>query len=210
MTILLSLDGKPSTQTKYRPLKEKRRCGTSASLAKTLKDLQDRKMSFFVNLVYTEKNLKDLFENVAFLVKKGVRDIQLTYAIGSKLKEKDALSVHKILKKIFQTFPQVNFFGCYGENEPILATPQITVDSNGDIYRGCALVLEKNYPDFNGLCRVGTLDNITNFSVLQKTINEQTGFLLDSQHNIPLRLMNNLYFGLALKKSLSLPEENSR
>lgn len=201
--VLLSMDGTHATQAKNRPLKRnKERCAPGV-LTDVLINLQKSKMDFFVNLVYSEKNFKELPDNVAFLVRSGARKIQLSYAIGSGFKEKDARDVYPVLSGIFRSFAGIVFFGRRGEHEPILATPQITVDSDGEIYRGCGLVLEKKYPDFNAFCRVGCLKNSGDYLSLTRTPEEQTEYLLDRKRKLPAVLFNNLTFGLALKELMS-------
>ncbi len=203
LKILLSTDGTPATQRENRPLKRKNIYRSFRTPAEVIADLQKSKIDFFVNLVYSEKNLKDLPVNVAFLAHKGARKVQLSYAIGSRFKKKDARAVYSTLKGIFRAFTCIDFFGRRGEHEPILATPQITIDSNGEIYRGCALVLERKFPDLNKFFRIGSLKNIDSYSLLKRSQKEQVKFLLDHKKKIRPLFLNNLFFGLALKKLMS-------
>lgn len=201
--VLLSIDGMPATQARNRPLKKINNQRSLADPAETIALLRKKRIDFFVNLVFTKQGLAGLSRNVAYLVRKGAQKIQLSYAIGSTFKEMDARAVCSKIEHIFRDFKNTVFFGRFGEHEPIMATPQITVDSNADIYRGCALVLERRYPGFNRSCRVGSLKNITGYSALIKTHSEQTEFLLKNRKEVPTPLLDNLYFGLALKKFLS-------
>ncbi|HAJ56647.1 MAG TPA: hypothetical protein DCL35_02630 [Candidatus Omnitrophica bacterium] len=202
-TVLLSLDGAPAAHLKSRPLKNKNGPHAYESIMHALRGLQERKMDFFINLVYTEKNLKILFDNVSFLAANGIKKIKLSYAVGSKFKESDACAVYGTLEEIFHAFPALEFPGSCGENEPILATPQITVDSTGMVYRGCALVLEKKYPGFNRLMRVGPVKDAPDYKSLQRTAAQQTEFLLERKREIPAVLLDNLRFGQTLKELLS-------
>lgn len=201
--VLLSIDGTPATQSTNRPLRKGGGARSLTDPAGAITQLRNRRIDFFVNLVFTKKDLVHLFENVAFLVRKGAEQIQLSYAIGSHFQKKDAKRVGAKIKDIFRNFDDTVFFGRFGEHEPILATPQITVDSDGEIYRGCAMVLERKYPDFNRSCRVGSLKEVTDYSSLKKTHAEQIELLRKNKKSIPARLRNNLGFGLALKEHLS-------
>jgi len=197
--ILFSLDGSERTHIKNRPLIDKNNGRYFDLIIKNLKTLIRKRIEYFVNMVFLPQDLKYLKENVDYLIHLGVKDIQLAYAIGAYFKKKDLLAFIDELREIIKITEKkrVKLRNLYNK-EPVLSAPQITIDSSGEIYIGCAFVLEKAFPQFNESFYLGTLKNVKNISFLKRTRQEQLELLLEEKEKLPPNLLTNLYFGTGL------------
>lgn len=202
--VLFSLDGSKNIQTKNRPLLAKNDSGYFEQIIRNLEILIAKPIEYFVNMVFLPEDLEDLKDNINFLISIGVRNIRLSYAIGADFKKKDLFFYQDRLRKIIKLTEskKVNFLNLYDDNEPIFASPQINIDSLGNIYIGCALVLEKLFPYLNELFYIGNLRDIKDISSLRRNNLEQMRVITKYKHKLPLCILNIINFGMVISKFL--------
>lgn len=195
--ILFSIDGAENTQYKNRPCAGKNNNEVFLLIEKNLKMLTGKKVDYFVNMVFLPEDLDSLKRNIEYLISLGVKDIQLSYAIGVEFTKEDIQRFLAVFKEI-SSAGGVKLRNFCADNEPILSSPQITVDSEGKIYIGCALVLEKSFPEFNKLFYAGRIENFREISALRQSRAQQIRLLAANIEKLPPRVLTNLYFGLVL------------
>jgi uncharacterized protein len=197
-TVMFSFDGNEKTLAENRPLINQKKY-PSKILIKNLRNLiQNKKIDYFVNLTFLPKNLKHLKENIDYLLNLEAYNIQLSYAIGTYWPPQ-CISFYLKLLNDFVKIPNLNLRNLDNASEPVLASPQILIDSSGKIYLGCAAVLEKNYPKLNQSFYFSHLQNTKNIFLLKRTKEEQLEFLnkVKPKFNQKLKkvVQNNLEFG---------------
>jgi len=195
-TILFSLDGTEKTQLKNRPLLSRKKYSTGI-LIKNVKNLAESGIDYFVNMTFMPENLKDLKKNIIYLLSLGVSDIQLSYAVGTYWPQKDISLYLKLLKDIIK-IPNLNLRNLINNSEPILTSPQSLVDTSGEIYVGCAGVLEKKYPQLNKLFYFGQLQKIKNIDSLYKTPDDIYFLLRKNLRKEKKIFFNNIHLGRKL------------
>lgn len=196
ITILFSLDGYEKTQFENRPLFTQKKY-SSDILVKNLKNLMESKIDYFVNITFLPQNLKDLKNNINYLLNLGVTDIQLSYAVGTYWPKKDISFYLKILNDIIR-IPNLNLRNLINNSEPILASPQSLVDTSGKVYIGCAGVLEKKYPQLNKSFYFGQLQKIKNIDSLYKNPDDIYFLLKENLRKEKKIFFNNIYLGRKL------------
>ncbi len=147
--VMLSFDGGRSVQTAQRGVR-----GGGAKqwniLRRNLHGLLDGGPPFFVNLVATPKSAGHLAKNVAFLLKEGVRAFQVAYALGVSWDRKSLDIMERQIKiacrRADAAEPQAEVFNRRSGIEPVLLSPQHAVDTDGRLYVGTLIVLEKLWP----------------------------------------------------------------
>lgn len=191
-TIMFSIDGIKSVQLKNRVLSGR---DYFSCIIENLRKVVSRNISYFVNMVFLPEDIDFIPEGVLFLAKQGVRQIQISYAIGADYKEKDIdffIDKLRFLKKTIKKEVRIrNFIFC---DEPVLTSGQVNIDTQGRIYTGCSLVLEKKLPTFNKLFYVGNLEDVKNISFLKKSRDQQFSLLKKA----PQSIKSSLNFGMRL------------
>jgi len=201
VSILFSFDGLRITQMENRPLFNNIKNEIFDLIINNLKTLIKKRVKFFVNMVFSPKNLKHLKDNFDYIISLGVRNIQLCYAIGADFRNNDLLFCLEQLKEIIRIAREknINLYNLNFNNEPVFASPQISVDSNGKIYVGCSFVLERIFPKLNHLFLVGNLKSMKNICSLKRTREEQLKIIMENKEKFDPRLLRNIYFGLELR-----------
>ena len=201
-TIMFSMDGCLKTQNDQRPsILKKNAMQTTEKILDNLKYLVDYYPDYFVNLVFFPGNSGRLPQDVEFLLKLGVKDLQLSYAIGFSYSHNDLKNFKKAL---IQVWPQVVKYKARIRNfsnnsEPVLLSPQLNISCRGDIYVGCAFVLEERLPFLNKLFYAGCLDKTRSLSEIERSRCHQKALLLKHRHELSETVFNNINFGLALR-----------
>lgn len=214
-TVMLSIDGAQDTQERNRPLVRRKSRHYFNRLVKSLEMLNDKKISYFANMVFLPKDIRDLKYNVNYLIQLGIKDIQLAYTIGDTFTNDDMLACLKEFQDIEKITKNrgVRFRNLRNNNEPILSSSQITIGSKGGIYIGCSLLLEKIFPHFNNMLYFGELKDIGSMASLKRTKQEQLKIILQNKKVLHPSLLSNLYLGIALnifsKRYSLLGEYNS-
>lgn len=203
-TVMFSFDGDEKTLVRNRPLINQKKY-PSKILIKNLRDVIQSKIDYFINLTFLPENLKNLKKNIDYLLNLGAANIQLSYALGAYWPKKDIALYLKLLKDIGK-IPNLNLRNLINASEPVLASPQILVDSSGEIYLGCAAVLEKNYPQLNQSFYFGQLQKVKDIVLLERTKENQLAFLDKAKEKFNQKLKkiikNNLGFGESLNNFL--------
>ena len=200
VTIMLSVDGNFRTHLKNRPLKTNKPVNYFARISKVLRLIREIGNDYFVNMVFLPQDIKYLDSNLGYLIKEGVRDVQVAYAVGAMFKDSDIFSCVKAFNRLKEVAlrSKVNLRNIYTDNEPVFASPQIMVTAGGDIYVGCGILMEKLFPNFSRIFYSGNLRKITNISLLKRSRQEQLALIVRNAHVLSPELLSNLYLGIVL------------
>lgn len=222
---LLSLDGQLTTQLANRPTLYKKNKYPFDLLIRNMRNLKNKKLNFFVNVVVGPQNLNFLEKNVLFFIKEGITNINFSYELATLWEEKDIigyfLALFNIMERLSKKDIAINNY--YSLDEPYLASPALTVDFDGKIYCSCTIPLEKKFPGIREINLVGELKFNKDFSKISRNkIDVIRGFLrLYSQSsllsntivsNLVIGNISRIYFNSLLKtRSRSvLPPESSQ
>ena len=200
VTIMLSVDGNCHTHLKNRPFKANRPVNYFTRISKALRLIRETGNSYFINMVFLPQDIKYLDLNLSYLIKEGVRDVQVAYAVGAMFRKSDIFSCVKAFNRLKEIAlrSKVNLRNIYTDNEPVFASPQIMVTAGGDIYVGCGILLEKLFPNFSRIFYSGNLRKITNIAFLKRSRQEQLALIVRNAHVLSPELLSNLYLGIAL------------
>jgi sulfatase maturation enzyme AslB (radical SAM superfamily) len=163
---LLSADGGEKTHIKNRPMGRGSMRHSYQAIVLAIKLLNREKTEYFVNMVVGPKNIDLMVKNFFFLSKSGARKIRISYELGVFWGWQDAgsyyLNIFEIARRLYMNNSEGTLmnFGI-SDDEPYLFSPALTVDSDGVIYIGCTVPLEKKFPELKKISRVGSLDRIS-------------------------------------------------
>ncbi len=165
--ISFSLDGSAETHRTSRRALAKG--DAHARLLENLKDLQRVKIPYCVAMVVMPGNVERARENWELLDSWGVDNVEIGYQVGVKW---SAVQKKKFLEFLAETArPRArmelqNFKGsCYF---PMLNN-DIVVDTDGGLYLGTAIFLEKKFPKFRRKLRLGSLDRARRVEELSRS-----------------------------------------
>ncbi|MFA6216556.1 MAG: radical SAM protein [Candidatus Omnitrophota bacterium] len=196
--IMVSIDGARLTQLKNRPMIG----GNKEYFNTVLRNiglLNKHKARYFVSMVVLSEDIPLMRKNIDFLIKKGIRRIWIAYALGQKYSRQDFLGyiteLGFLLKSVHgHTARIINFdVDC----EPVFYCPQISITASGSIYIGCALVLERAYPELNRIFYFGKLDDCKDLTALKMTKGKQAAIIRRYARSLHQKFMHILYMGIA-------------
>ena len=159
-TVMLSFDGDRDVQTGQRVV----RSGgdrTWDMQRRNLAGLVSSGTPFFVNLVATPESAARLSRSVAFLLAEGVRALQISYALGVAWGEDPLKALEREIALAARLAdaagPRAEIFNRRNEAEPVLLSPQHVVDTDGRLYVGTSIVLERLWPELHEAFRSGDI-----------------------------------------------------
>ena len=157
-TVMLSFDGDREVQTGQRVV----RSGGDRTWETQRRNLAGLVISgtpFFVNLVATPASAGRLSRGVDFLLKEGVRAFQISYALGVSWDEESLKSLEReaalAARLADAASPRAEIFNRRNGAEPVLLSPQHVVDTDGALYVGTSIVLERLWPELHAAFRAG-------------------------------------------------------
>ena len=204
--VMLSLDGSFDSQKDWR-----RTIGGDARKAydrilENLAELNRRGADYFVNMVVSPENVEQMEENVLHFKRLGVKRLQVTYELGAYWCEPFRSQYVKNFRYVIEKYNERSFVLQHGpSSEPVLGNMTFIVDVNGDMYRGCAVVLEKTMPRFNEVVRIPNLDTLENLTGYVRTREEQVrDFLRRTRiaENDYRLLKSNMHLGYLLRREM--------
>lgn len=205
--VMLSLDGSFDSQKDWR-----RTIGGDGRRAydrivENLAELNRRNVDYFVNMVVSPENVDRMEENVLFFRDLGVRRLQVTYELGAHWREPFRSAYVRGFREVIEKYDgQGEFSLQYGpSSEPVLGNMTFIVDVNGDMYRGCAVVLEKTMPRFNEVVRIPNLDEQRDLTSFVRSRDEQVrDFLRRTRvaENDYKLLRSNMHLGYLLRREM--------
>ena len=211
--ILFSIDGELKYNKKNRPFK-KGVFGTQKILIHNLRYLQKSGIEYFINLTFLPEDVIHIYENVKYCINLGIKNIQIAYAIGAYWSERDLFSTIEQFKKIKNIISRKNK---QGDNiriynfelnfEPVLASPQIFIDSLGNILIGCLIILEKELPHMHKAFYFGNIKAIKDISLLQRSKSEQMALVMKQIDD--KKIFSNILFGVGLYIFFKLHENKA-
>lgn len=158
--LMLSLDGQFESQKDMRVAhaNNERAFGV---VVENIRSLVAQNIPFFVNMCVSPQNVDNMFDNARFLADLGIPRIQIAYELGA---DWTAPLQQRFLVQFSRCLSGLHGRAVHIQNnpssEPVLGSSLAILDANGDIYRGCAIVLEKNNPTFNEAARVCRYDEL--------------------------------------------------
>lgn len=166
VNLMLSLDGTFDSQGDMRVANANNK-GAYKAIIRNLKTLLDREIPFFVNMCVSPENVDRMFDNAAFFKGLGIPRLQIAYELGALwTPQTQARYIAQFERCITQLQGPHFRLQNNRESEPVLGSSLAILDADGEIYRGCAIVLEKNNPTFNTaayVCHLDDLDDLRGF-----------------------------------------------
>ncbi|MEK7232959.1 MAG: radical SAM protein [Elusimicrobiota bacterium] len=162
-TVMLSFDGGEDVQSAQRTV---RGDGSKSwdILRRNLEGLVSSGTPFSVNLVATPDSAGRLSKSIAFLLERGMRAFQISYALGvswdeAHLKTLEA-EISAVARLADAASPPAEIFNRRNGAEPILLSPQHVVDVDGGLYVGTSIVLEHLWPELHKAFRAGEVSKL--------------------------------------------------
>ena len=209
-SVVFSFDGLQHVQDKNRPSFGASLYGViEAGLERLVKS----EVNFFVNMVVGPDNLDSLSENVHFLVRKGVKNIRLSYMMGAFWKMDDIKRYYALVEKLYNECasmkPAVRITAC--KDEPVLISSGLAVTADKKMYVGTTFPLSHCFPHLKEINYYGNLDEV-NVAYMRKNKRKEVQKALEitSQDDSEFSLMaNNIFMGINYEKLFeNLENEN--
>lgn len=206
---LISLDGAANTHKKNRPLHSP--CPSPAGespeypydkIIKNVRAIIAAGVHYKVNMVVSPEDAHLIGENVDALGKLGIGNIQPAYALCGGWNEKSEKYFLNGLKKLLSGRAKT---AQDPDAEPVLISPQISVDTDGTVCVGCASVLEKTAPELSELFRIGPVAGLKDFDAVRRTRKEQWNLLKKNlaQNNLPRFIRSILLLGVKTRRCVT-------
>ncbi|MBI5622368.1 MAG: radical SAM protein [Elusimicrobia bacterium] len=198
--VMLSMDGSRESQTSQRSM------GAPgwARLRRNLEGLLASGNRCFVNLVVTPESAPKLAGNTAFLVKEGVRCLQIAYGLGVLWDEASLACLEDQLRKAREIAQAsgVELYNRGGKAEPVVLSPQHLVDTDGTLFVGTAIVLEKLWPGLQAAFCSGSIKTMARLPGRSMTRTGQLERIRRARLEPEARaiLLNNLAVGQRMKR----------
>lgn len=206
--IMLSLDGTYDSQGTWRVSVGGDNLRAYEVTCDHIASLTARGVPHFLNMCVTPGNADRMVENVRHMRGLGVKRVQLAYELGGMW---DAPARAAYLTGLRAVIEELHVDGEFEilnapDAEPVLGNMTFALDTNGDLYRGCAIVLEQHMPTFNASTFCGHLDEIDSVQpFIRSRFAQVTGFLKYTRqdpHDWPI-LRSNYHIGYQVKKLLT-------
>ncbi|MBI2788310.1 MAG: radical SAM protein [Elusimicrobia bacterium] len=203
--VMLSFDGDEDVQTAQRGARSAGKRLWPA-LERNLTTLAGAGAPFFVNLVVTPESAGRLSKGVAFLLGRGVRALQVSYALGVFWSEERRAALEGELRKAYRladaAVPPAEVFNRRNDAEPVLLSPQHVVDTDGELYVGTSIVLERLWPALHESFRVGPVVQLERFPGRKVGPKDQLRRLSSAKLDAASRrtMLNNLAVGRRLRE----------
>ena len=206
--IMLSLDGTYDSQGTWRvSVGGDNRRAYDATCAH-IKTFTARGVSHFLNMCVSPENADRMVENVRHVQSLGVARVQLAYELGGMWDAPARAAYLRGLRAVIEELHDEGRFEIMNspDAEPVLGNMTFALDTNGDLYRGCAIVLEQHMPTFNDSTFCGRLDAIDAIEpYIRSRFAQVTGFLRYTRQNPHdwKILRSNYHLGYQVKKLLN-------
>ncbi len=178
--IMLSLDGTYASQAEWRRVVGGDNRRAYDVVCDHVAALTARGVPHFLNMAVSPANVDRMDDNVRHIASLGVRRVQLAYELGALWDAPASDAFLAGLRRVIAAHHEEGRFEIMNapDAEPVLGNMTFAVDTNGDLYRGCAMVLETHMPTFNDATRCGHVDALGSVVPLIRTRFEQvTDFL---------------------------------
>jgi pyruvate-formate lyase-activating enzyme len=199
--LMLSFDGAFESQKDMRVAASNNRGAYDAVMA-NVANLNARGIRYFVNMVISPHNVDRMYANVEHLIGLGVPTLQIAYELGANWTEPDRKAYLVEFERCLVELGSRVAIQNSPEAEPVLGSPFFVFDVTGEIFQGCAIVLEETLPTFNAAAKIGHLDSIGSLSRRQRSrIDQVTYFLRATRPNDAdwIRIRSNMHLGYQLR-----------
>jgi len=203
--VLLSLDGDPAAQSSGRG-----RAPGGRDPYAAIGLLAGRAADFFVNMVVRPEEADRVAENAAFLRAAGARELQVSPALGRFWEPERMRALERGLVAATALARTRKGKGLRLMNldnlaEPVLSSPQIVVDSDGEVSVGCGIVLETRLPRLARAFRVGPLSAVDGIGGLRRSRGAQLRLIRSRLRGTKEwgLVDNNLRLGTRLKRLMT-------
>ena len=207
--IMFSADGRMCTQKEFRVLKSKDD-EAYRRIEENLRRLISSGMDCFVNMLVVPDNIDAFYDNVMYFVNLGVKNIQICYQAGvyweSEVMHKFISSLGKLILMTGRRGNDFTILNLYNQAEPVVASDEIIVDCDGEVYLDSAIFMERCFPELRKTYHLGSLHgqmNIDSLSFSEIDLFQRLMRTYPAGSASRRILLNNVYFGLIIKKFLS-------
>lgn len=179
LEFMASLDGDFSVQSRQRPLASGGAYPWDL-LLRNLDGLLASRAPYVVNVTVRPESAQFLPQGVAFLLSRGVRRFQFSYALGVLWGSEGARALEEALgwaDALCATYG-ADVLNRRGGPEPVLLDGQIVLDVDGSLSVGCWTVLETSLPGLRAAFARGAVRDVERLPVLGRGSREQLERLL--------------------------------
>lgn len=204
VVILLSMDGDDQVQRRFRPAAGLEHAEAQRLLDTNVDHLLASPLNWFVNAVITPQAAGDVKRRYAWAVRRGLRRLQLAYAVGVPWQAHQMRQYLRGLVEVLianHTRPtDITLFDWENQCEPVMLSDELIVEGDGALLHDVAIFLERPFPRLRERFRIGHLDETTTLEGLRWPLARIHAALLDAyppqrpEHEI---LHQNLLFGAA-------------
>ena len=191
-TVMLSIDGKKKTHCLNRGGEEH-----YERVVRNARKLAQSGIDNFANMVIGPDNIEEMKENAEFIKSLGMKEVMVAYMLGVKWKEKDIIRYSKMMREMSWTRNARIL-------EPVMSSPVFMVDTDGKLYRGCSVVLEKQFPGLQDLFSLGHVSGIMDLEPLRITYRDQYERMIGNDYPLNEKdiIINNFTVGINSAKAL--------
>jgi hypothetical protein len=202
---MISVDGSFESQRTFRKSLGDERA-VYERIFQTMELLQREGVSYFCNMVVSPESVDRVSENVKYMAERGVRRVQLAYELGANWEKGPRQRYLEHLEGVIRDFHGKDFqIQNSPYSEPVLGNPFFVIDCNGDMFQGCAVVLEKTLPTFNDTARLGHISQVDSLVGRQRDRLAQVTYFLKGTRPNPadwIRLRSNMHLGYQVRRLL--------
>jgi len=204
---MLSIDGSFESQEPHRKAFGHDQRAAYEKILGCIDLLNERGLDYFCNMCVSPENVDRMVDNARFLMRRGVKRVQLGYELGALWDARGRSAYLAGLEAAIRELHDQDGFriqnGPY--SEPVLGNPFFVVDCNGDMFQGCAVVLERTLPTFNDTARLGHISEVDSLVGRQRDrLGQVRYFLRGTRPNQAdwVRLRSNMHLGYLVRRLL--------
>lgn len=138
----LSLDGPPASQAANRPMRgRKKGVYPARRLERALELLLEKGCDFAVHSVISPEKVSRMFDDAMSFMDAGVPELHYQYRVGIEWSLRDATAYCREITRIAFAAKKrgLPLEGLMDANEPAIISRSCTVDTDGEVYLGCAV-----------------------------------------------------------------------
>lgn len=196
--VMFSLDGGTAELNSRRGMG-----GRFGEVLSNLRKCQKKGIRHFINMIVTPgcaDNMQAMYDS---LVSEGIRFIKVGYVLGEYWNSCSMDTYLENLEKIRRRSKEdgVRLYDSF-RDEPVFAVPVKIVDTDGGIYSGCSIVLEKSFPGLHKAFYLGHIHDFNDITEIAGSYESQILKIVRSSMGEKDKgvILNNIMMGLMIRK----------
>lgn len=169
--LMLSLDGTYESQAAWRTSVGGDNARAYDVVVDHIRALTARGVPHFVNMCVTPDSAHAMVDNVGHIKALGAGRLQIAYELGGMWRAPDRARFLAGLRASIEAHHEEGVFDIMNapDAEPVLGNMTFVLDTNGDVYRGCSIVLEHHMPTFNRSTFCGRVDDLDHLAPFMRS-----------------------------------------